>query len=411
MATKGVTGMVRASLTLILGGAVAQVLPLMLGPLLTRMYSPDQLGMYHLFAAVAANLGVVACGRYEFAIPLATAEDDAHVLRALCVRILWCSVPASMIGALAWWLLGGESWVLWLPLGVTSAGAVSVASMWAMRAQHFSALAVSRVWRYGGAAAAQVVAGWAGCGITGLILAPIASTMVATLWLRMPWGLWTDGGKVRELARRHKDFPLLNTPHAFAGALQDTLAVALVASLAGPAAAGFWGLGLRYLKAPATLIGGAVSQALYPKLTLAGIADPYPTRVARQAVRRVILTLTLLALPLSLGLLVLAPWAFQTLFGPTWRPAGDLARALSAYIGVHFVAAPLGVVTMAWHAQSWALKVALVGQVAFVLALWIGLKLGGLTGAGWAVSAVMVLYFAYYLIKLVRWPVVEDQRH
>ncbi|MFD2452772.1 hypothetical protein [Ideonella paludis] len=64
---------------------------------------------------------------------------------------------------------------------------------------------------------------------------------------------------------------MLNTPHAFAGALQDTVALGLVAAALGPAAAGFWGLTLRYLKAPASLVGGAVSQALYPKLAAAGI--------------------------------------------------------------------------------------------------------------------------------------------
>jgi O-antigen/teichoic acid export membrane protein len=60
-------GLVRASLTLVAGGALAQALPLLLGPLLTRLFSPADFGHYHLFAAVAANLAVVACARYEFA--------------------------------------------------------------------------------------------------------------------------------------------------------------------------------------------------------------------------------------------------------------------------------------------------------------------------------------------------------
>ena len=40
------------------------------------------------------------------------------------------------------------------------------------------------------------------------------------------------------VARRFREFPLLNTPHAFAGALQDTLAVALLVAWTGEAAAG-----------------------------------------------------------------------------------------------------------------------------------------------------------------------------
>lgn len=395
-------GLLRASLTLVAGGAAAQALPLLLGPLLTRLFTPAEFGQYHLFAAVAANLAVVACARYEFALPMAADDGEANALRMLCLRILAVVTLASALGALGWWWAGAQAWVAWLPLAVASAGAVSLATLWATRGQRFSALATARVLQYGGAALAQVAAGWAGAGVTGLVVAPIAATLAATVWLRLPLG-WQGPG-VAGVARRYREFPLLNTPHAFAGALQDTVAVALVAAWAGPAAAGFWGLGLRYLKAPATLVGSAVSQALYPKLAAAGTR---PDAAARQALRRVMLALAAMALPLVAGLWWLGPWAFAWLFGPSWREAGELASALSLYIGLHFVAAPLAVVTMAWQAQAWALKLALVGQLAFVAALALGLHLGGLVGAGWAVSLAMLGYFGHYFVRLATWPVGE----
>ena len=96
---------------------------------------------------------------------------------------------------------------------------------------------------------------------------------------------------------------------------------------------------------------------------------------------------------------------FTWAFGPDWADAGTLARALAVYIGLHFIASPLGVVTMAWQAQAWALKLALVGQALFVAALAAGLAWGGLAAAGWAVSAVMALYFGCYFGRLATWPV------
>ncbi len=403
----GLSGLVRASLTLLAGGVLAQALPLLLGPLLTRLFSPQEFGNYHLFAAVAANAAVVACARYEFALPLVADVSEADALRRLCLRILALTTLASALGALGWWAWGGEAWVAWLPLAVASAGALSLATLWAGRAQAFRPLAVARVLQYGGAALAQVAAGWAGAGVPGLIAAPIAAAVLATLWLRLPiGGAWrgslTGAPALAEVARRFREFPLLNTPHAFAGALQDTLSLALIAATLGPAAAGFWGLSLRYLKAPATLVGGAVSQALYPKLGALGAGA---TAEGRQAVRRVMGLLLLLALPLVAVVAALGPWAFAGLFGEPWRPAGELARALSLYIGLHFVAAPLAVVTLVWQAQAWALKLALVGQVVFVLALALGLHGGGLVGAGWAVSAAMLAYFGFYFWSLARWPV------
>jgi O-antigen/teichoic acid export membrane protein len=411
-------GLLRAVLTLVAGGAIAQALPLLLGPWLTRLYSPQQFGVYHLFAAVSANLAVVACARYEFALPLVGDGADAAALRTLCLRVLAGVTLASALAGAVWFELSGDGWTVWLPLAVGVLGWLSLATLWATRAQAYRALAIARVVQYGGGSLAQAGAALLGAGVQGLIAAPIAAAAAAAAVLRMSRddGARSAPGRWRELARRFRDFPLLNTPHAFMGALQDTVSIGMIAAWQGPMAAGFWGLSLRYLKAPATLVGGAVSQALYPQLAAQGAAADHaanahaPLRVTREgraAVRRVMGGLAAIALPLVLLLWAFAPWAFERLFGTDWRGAGELARTLGLYIGVHFVAAPLAVVTLAWGAQAWALRLALVGQVAFVVALAAGLKLGGLPGAGWGVSIAMTLYFGYYFLRLATWPLTE----
>jgi len=395
-------GLLRASLTLLAGGALAQALPLLLGPWLTRLYTPGEFGHFHLFAAVAANLAVVACARYEFALPMAAEDAEAHALRRLSLRLLvGVTLLCAVIGT-AWAWRRGVGYPLALPLAVAALGLVSLATLWANRAQRFRALAGARVLQHGGGALVQTVAGVAGLGLAGLVGGPIVAAFAAVIWLGVPFAHGPAGQpRLGEVARRYRDFPLLNTPHAFAGALQDTVALALISAWLGSAQAGFWGLSLRYLKAPATLVGSAVSQALYPQLAQAGAGA---TVESRQALRRLMILLALVALPWVLALWALGPWAFEWLFGPAWRPAGELARALAPYIGLHFVASPLAVVTMAWQAQRWALKLALVGQLAFLAALVAGLAWGGLVGAGWAVSAAMLVYFGTYFWRLATWP-------
>lgn len=406
--------MLRAILTLLAGGALAQALPLLLGPWLTRLYRPEDFGLYHLFAAVAANAAVVACARYEFALPMAGDEGEATALRALCLRLLAASVAISAAAALGWALWAGVLWPLWLPAAVGALGLVSLATLNATRAQRFRGLAIARVVQHGGGALGQVAAGLLQAGVTGLVVVPIAAALAAVAALGWPGPARAARAQWQAVARAHRSFPILNTPHAFLGALQDTLALALVAGSLGPAAAGAWGLALRYLKAPATLVGGAVSQALYPRLAaLGGVpasaaagAEPIGcTAAGRALVLRTMALLALLATPLVAALWWLGPRLFTWAFGPDWVAAGELARALALYIGLHFVASPLGVVTMAWQAQAWALKLALVGQVLFVAALAAGLAWGGLAGAGWAVSGAMALYFGWYFSRLATWPV------
>jgi len=398
-------GLLRATLTLLAGGALAQALPLALGPWLTRLYTPGEFGLYHLFAAVAAMLAVVACARYEFALPLAADEAEADALRALSLWLLAASTLIAALAGVLWAVLVDASWPLWLPLAVAALGAVSLATLMATRAERFRSLAAARVVQHGGGALAQGLAGVAQAGVAGLIVAPLVAALAAAAVLdprRAPW--WrVPRTQLLAVARKHRDFPLLNTPHAFAGTLLDTLALALIAASQGVAAAGFWGLVMRYLKAPATLVGGAVSQALYPRLAGHGML------AGRHDLRRVMGALAAIAAPLVLLLWAFAPWAFEQAFGPAWREAGELARALALYIGMHFIASPLAVATMAWNAQAWALKLALAGQACFLFALALGLWWGGLQAAGWAVSLAMALYFGWYFWRLATWPVAVER--
>ena len=147
--------LLRATLTLMAGGAAAQALPLLLGPLLTRLYVPSEFGLYHLFAAVAANLAVVACARYEHALPLAADDAEARTLAALCRWVLLGAFGVSVLMAVAWAWHAGAIWPLWLPAAVGALGLLSLATLWAMRARRFNALAASRVLQHGGGAALQ----------------------------------------------------------------------------------------------------------------------------------------------------------------------------------------------------------------------------------------------------------------
>jgi O-antigen/teichoic acid export membrane protein len=401
-------GLWRSTLTLLVGGVVAQALPLLLGPWLTRLYSPGDWGQFALFSTVAANLAVVACARYEYALPMAADEEEARELMALCLYLLIGVTALSVALAVALTNIQSLPHAAWLPWAVAASGAAQWLTLWATRAHRFKSLAAARATQFGGAALVQ-----AGCGVAlggvagaaaGLIAGPIVASVAALAWLRHPapaggWGaLWrVPRTRLAQAARKHRSFPLFNTPHTFANALSDTFAIGLLVAATGDASAGFWGLCMRYLKAPATLVGGALSQALYPSLVGAAPHE------ARATVRRAMGALALVALPLVLLLLFAAPELFAFAFGERWRPAGDLARALAPYIGVHFIASPLAVVTMAWNAQAWALRLALIGQAMFLAALAAGLHWGGLLGGAWAVSAATMLYFGWYFWSLATW--------
>ncbi|MDQ1259597.1 MAG: hypothetical protein QG643_1421, partial [Pseudomonadota bacterium] len=115
------SAMLQATLTLLSGSVLAHALPLLLGPVLTRLYTPADFGQFALLWAVASNLAVVLCARYDFALPLEPRPHRAALLMALCARIaVVVTALAGPVGLTLWWWQGlPQAWLL--PLAVLAA--------------------------------------------------------------------------------------------------------------------------------------------------------------------------------------------------------------------------------------------------------------------------------------------------
>ena len=81
------------------GTASGQLVSILLSPILTRLYSPQQFGVLSVYIAVVSILAVIASLRYELTIPLASSDDDAINLVAVCACALAITTVAVTVGA------------------------------------------------------------------------------------------------------------------------------------------------------------------------------------------------------------------------------------------------------------------------------------------------------------------------
>lgn len=406
---------------LLSAAAISQAIPLLMAPLLTRQFGPEAVGQWALFAALAANLATVANLRYEYAVLLPRRAGEAALLLELCLWVAGVMGLLSMalslgliMGAPA---LGGR-WAglsalnpALLALGpvVALAGLQQAMTLWANRQGRFGLIGQSRVLQQGGLAAAQGLAmltGWTTA--AALVVAQLASSVLAPLWmqaagLRLRWrrsrSLIAGQRHVRHLRRMaeaHRQFPLINSPHAFVNALQETVVLAFIAAWAGAAAAGYYAMMVRLVKAPASLIGGALSEVLLSTLA----ADWRAGQSLRPRLVRSLWALTGLALPGMVLLMITGPALFAWALGEDWRVSGELARWFAPYVAAHFIAAPLTVAPMVTGRQSGALAFSLVGNALYVAVLGLVLGQGGALreALGW-VSLVLPFYF----VALLAW--------
>ena len=73
----------RNVLTLMTGTTIAQAIPIAITPILTRIYTPEDFGVFALFMAIASIFGTIVNGRYELAIMLPRKNEDAINIFAL----------------------------------------------------------------------------------------------------------------------------------------------------------------------------------------------------------------------------------------------------------------------------------------------------------------------------------------
>ena len=73
----------RNILTLMTGTTIAQAIPIAISPILTRIYTPEDFGIFAIFLAITLIIGGIANGRYELAIMIPKKDEDAINIFAL----------------------------------------------------------------------------------------------------------------------------------------------------------------------------------------------------------------------------------------------------------------------------------------------------------------------------------------
>lgn len=337
----------RAVSVLVGGTAGAQVMMVLAAPLLTRLYSPEDFGLLGVYVGLLALFTVIACLRYELAIPLPEHDQEAANIVVLCLLTVLGITSAS---ALLVWLAGDAitqalgvpslaSYFWLLPVGVLLVGTYQTFNYWAIRTKQFPTIARTRIWqafttigiqlsafKTGGLALLLGQTGGQGMGSITLMRAAMA---------RPEFRAWSWRG-VRCAAKRYRRFPIYDIWYGLFFTVGAQLPIILFASLFSPAIAGFYALANRVLAMPIGVVGGAIANVF-----LSGAAAAQRENKLGILFEKLVSKLIYLAMPPALVLLIAGPELFSVVFGQNWETAGAFARMMSVWIFMQFITAPL----------------------------------------------------------------------
>lgn len=248
------------------GIAGGQAIVLMATPILARIYTPADFGVYAAVMVAASVIATVASVRFEVAIPAVATEDVRPLFRlAIVLPFFICSAAVLLVMAISQFSELAASffgnvplWSVWLVAMLQ--GMVAVTLALCTRTGSFGQSAAIRVLQPIGFATTGMAKG---VGLNGALALGWLVALIA--------GLHASRSALRSFnwkesigaAQRSWKYPVLSVPVA----LLDTLAVALpivfIVAAYGSSDAGSYSQVQRLMGAPLVLSGMAVAQVFY----------------------------------------------------------------------------------------------------------------------------------------------------
>lgn len=373
--------------TLVAGTGIAQAIALAISPILSRIFNPEDFGVWAIFIAVTGVFGVIASLRYEMAIVLPKEDEDACAVVWLSLMI---NVVISIVLLLLVLLFGKAfssfmeipsfyPWLFLTPLAVFLMGVYNSFNYWTTRQRRYTLNSAARITQTAGTAGVNLGVGSLTSGATGLILGQVFGLFCATFFFvlrslkikpelrRRPSNI-----KLKEVAAKYRNFPLVNTPHAFLSTMQDSGIVFVIKYFFSTAILGSYSFAFRILKAPVGLIGSAVFQVFFQK---ASKASSQGERI-RPMMWRLHKNLFLIGLPPFVLLFFYAPQLFAFVFSEPYRQAGEIAQIFTPWLFLNFLMSPLSSITLVKNRQEGAFLITII-DVSFRVA---AIAYGGITG-------------------------------
>lgn len=404
----------KSVITIFTGGAIAQVIPFMVEPILTRIYTPEEFALFAQFISFTTLFTIIATARYELAIMLPNSERKSINILALSLIISILIAFISLIIVLLFrfpiaHFLNNEklTFFLWLtPITVLFAGLYQTFNYWSLRNKRFGLISISRIIQTTTNSSGNIIFGLLKWGSKGLIISFLIGQFTSFLSFISKF-IQSDKRttqlinkkEIMELASSYSDFPKINSLHAFTDILQQSLVIFLLSYFFTSDDVGYYSRTYRLLIAPVSLIGTSVGQVFFQRAS----SEYAKGNNISQFVLKNLKMMLWVAVPFLIIISTMAPQIFGWFLGNGWEQAGFYAQYISLWLTMSILISPISTIPLIVGKQKQAFLLSLLGNSLIVLSVWIGgyffknIKISLLL-----ISASMFIYFTFVLYWFIK---------
>jgi len=423
-------------LTLMTGSSIAQVLPIAFTPILTRLFSPEEFGVFAFYVSIISFLLVISSGRYEQAIVLPKEDKDAINVFGLSFFIL--IVYVLSISLFLFFFTDYirisldkpelDPWIWLIPVCVFFASSYRIFTYWSNRKKRFSKTSLSVMTQTSSRVFVQIVGGMkrfstlvhdlglinfmksifdknyvlpigvTPLGVGSFVLSYFVGFFIGTIvflfsFLKHDWKKleFVNRKSMIKQAIIYKKFPKINSLHALGDEFKNVGVNTVLIYSFSDVILGFYSMTFRIIRAPLSVIGNSFAQVFYQKS-----AEMYAdNRNLVPLIKSTVKKLSLIALPIFLSILLFGPYMFGFVLGEKWKIAGEYAQYLTPWLFLNFTIAPIQQIAVILNKQGQIFLLSLIGNFIIFGSILIGGYFGNIKMGFLILSILQVFYYLY----------------
>ena len=401
---------------------VAQAIGLLVYPILTRIYSPEDFGLLNLFLSIGGVLTLIAVAEYHYAIVLPKEEKDAvgvfHVgfLLLSCLVILVgvsgvFSEPISLLFkapslSSVYYLLPGYVFLM---------GLWNLLNYWYTRQQKFGKISIYQMSQSIISSASKIILGIQNLLRVGMVYSVVFAPLISILLVVVgSWRTLTplfkfSWNNICQQAAKYKNFPLYVMPRGLLNTLGGNLPTLLLTPYFGLVEIGFFGMALTLAFRPINIVCSSLYQVLYQKVT----DNVNEQKGVLSLLRNFLMQIGVVTLLLFGVLYLVMPYMVSFLLGAEWVVVSDYIRIFLPWLFFVVLNTSLSFLPDVFGKQSIYLLFEISYIVVRLLALIIGVRMDSMYMALFLFSMigafVLLVELCWFIYMVVRYEKRREQ--
>lgn len=389
--------------TLMGGSAIAQLFTLICSPILTRICSPEDLGVYALVTGAVTMFGAIMSLRYDVCIVSEPSEKKVFPLIKLSTYIaVSLSVFIAIGYAMYFYVRDPDSdYALFgaiTGLLVLLMGSINILTAFNNRQRDYGLITKTYTIRVVAQNIFNIISGLLGMGATGLSLSQLIGYcagvrgQVKPLLLHKSEIASSTPSEMKAVAKENRKQALMSAPATLANGMSYSLINYFIEGLYSVSEVGFYSISYRILGLPITIISGNVSRVFLERAS----REFNEVGNFRRTYKSTVMMLAAMGLPIGIAMIVLAPAACELIFGAGWEAAGTYISILTPMFILRFIAGGVNCAAIITKKQHIDLAV----QTGLTLSALLVFLLGKMFG--WdIVTFLMVLNIIYSIVYII----------